>query len=126
MLYLNLILIVLLLVDARWRSAWLRVPLVLFFLLALRAVTLGPAYRRAVAVTMNVPASATFSSEYHRGVQTMLGEGERDLNAQIAFPSAVLAWLAISPLVLDRWLPAMLAAWRRRQQAGEVGPGYSK
>lgn len=120
MLYIELTLVILLVVEARWRFAWLRILLVFLFVLSLWAVNLGPAYRRAIAVAIDVPASSTLSSEYGRGVRTMLEEGQGDLKPQIAFPSIALAWLAISPVLLDRMLPFFLAAWRQRQPRGET------
>jgi hypothetical protein len=118
-LYIHLIVIALLLVEARWRFAWLRVVLVAFVLLDLRMSTsLTPAYRHAMThpqrVNLPVPPSEPqmLATDYQSGVLVMEEDANRVLT-RLAFPSYVLAWLAISPLLLNRMLPALMNAWRR-------------
>ncbi len=121
MLYIRLIVTALLLVEARWRLAWLRVVLVAFVLFDLRMSTsLTPAYRQALGhpqrVNLPVPPSEPpmLATDYQSGVLVMHEEATRVLG-RLVFPSYVLAWLAISPLLLDRMLPALMNAWRRRR-----------
>ncbi len=121
MLYIHLIVIALLLVEARWRLAWLRLVLVAFALFDLRMSTsLTPAYREAMTYPrrVNLPAPPSeppmLATDYQSGVLAMDKEATRVLR-RVVFPSYVLAWLAISPLLLDRMLPALMNAWRRRR-----------
>jgi hypothetical protein len=117
--YIHLIVIVLLLVEARWRLAWLRVLLVGFLLFDLgMSTSLTPALREALPNPQRLylpspPSDARIlATDYQSGVLAMYTEARRVL-ARVALPSCLLAWLAISPLLLDRWLPTLLSAWRR-------------
>ncbi len=124
MLYIHLIVIALLLVEARWRLAWLRFVLVAVALFDLRMSTsLTPAYREAMTYPrrVNLPAPPSeppmLATDYQSGVLAMDKDATHVLR-RVVFPSYVLAWLAISPLLLDRILPALIRASRRRPNSG--------
>lgn len=103
----QLILVVLAACELRWRFAWLRVVLVLLTVVQLGFATgTGPAYRRALTHKRLVVLPAApgdppqLASEFVSGVLVMQQEVRQDL-ADINFPLAMLAWLALYPAVLS-------------------------
>lgn len=101
-----LVVLGLLVIEARWRVTWLRlllVPATLVWLLL--ALNLGPASRRTIAdyqrTERNSEAGASGAADdFVRGVLAMAGAGQSDLRS-VHFPTFVLAWLAISPALMQ-------------------------
>lgn len=92
--------------ELRWRSAVLRILIVLLAVAELQiAMGLGPAYRRAVGnqrrVVMPAPPSQPqrLSSDFVGGVRVMDEEARKVLK-RANFPLGVIVWLAIYPAVL--------------------------
>lgn len=126
----KLIVMALLAGEARWRLPWLRVILVVAMLVFIElGLGLTPATRRVIAspkrVTAPAPPSqpAVLASEYVSGVLEMKRAALEDLG-RVVFPLYVLAWLAISPVILE-WVPRLWRALRERPEPRRPAGGVS-
>lgn len=125
----DLLVIALFVCEFRWRLPWLRVLLVIFAVFQLNAATnLGPARRRALdqprKVTLPAPPSQPKvpASDFVSGVLVMHDEAKRDLT-RLTFPAVVLAWLALSPAVLEALSRLGFAVRKERSPGTSSAPG---